>query len=202
MVMGHYATALIPYAYAENRRLAPFWFFLLATQMLDFIMLFFVMIGIERVEPTNFFEASFRHIVVDMTYSHDIIPVIIWALLFAVLTLALFKSKRLALIVFGLTVLHELMDLLVGFEHYWFGAPSNSEAMTFGFGLYNTAPVIGILIELALCAALLIWYFRQRAKNNSPVRKQSKIVLSAVLLGFTAFLLVIANQSLVDLFSA
>jgi len=33
MVMGHYATALIPYAYESNRKLAPFWFFLLATQM-------------------------------------------------------------------------------------------------------------------------------------------------------------------------
>ncbi len=34
MVMGHYATALIPYAYDSNRKLAPFWFFLLATQAL------------------------------------------------------------------------------------------------------------------------------------------------------------------------
>ena len=101
MVMGHYATALIPYAYAENRRLAPFWFFLLATQMLDFIMLFFVVIGIETVEPTNFFEASFRNMVVDMTYSHDILPVIFWGLLFSALTFVFFRSKKLALIVFG-----------------------------------------------------------------------------------------------------
>ena len=199
MVMGHYATALIPYAYNSNRKLAPFWVFLLATQMLDFIMLLLVMIGVESVEPTNFFEASFRHMVVDMTYSHDILPVLIWSVVFAVLALAIFKSMRLALIVFGLTILHELMDLLVGFEHFWFGASSEVDATVFGFGLYNNAPVAGILIEIAICVGLLFWYFRRRAADGEPVSQRSKLILSSVLVGFTAFLLTIANQSLIDL---
>ncbi|MFK8020937.1 MAG: hypothetical protein AB8B86_14300 [Pseudomonadales bacterium] len=201
MVMGHYATALIPYAYRENRSLAPFWVFLLATQMLDFIMLALVMIGVEEIAPANFFAASFRSMVVDMTYSHDIAPVIAWSLLFTVITLIAFKSTKLALIVLGLTVLHELMDLLVGFKHYWFGMPEQQDAAAFGFGLYTSAPVTGILIELAICIGLLIWYFRRRATDGAPVLQRSKVTLAAVLVGFTAFLLLIANQSMIELVS-
>jgi hypothetical protein len=202
MVMGHYATALIPYAYKSNRNLAPFWFFLLATQALDFIMLFLVMIGVESVEPGNFFAASFKHMVVDMTYSHDILPVVGWSILFTAITFAVFKSPRLALIVFALTVLHELMDLFVGFEHYWFGAPASADATVFGLGLYNSAPLMGILMELVICVGLLVWYFRKRAVDGAPVSQRSKLILSGVLVGFTAFLLTIANQSLIDLFSS
>ena len=201
MVMGHYATALIPYAYESNRKLAPFWFFLLATQMLDFIMVILVISGVESVVPKNFFEASFRHMSVDMTYSHDILPVLGWSLLFAVITLLVFKSSKLAVIVFGLTVLHELMDLLVGFEHFWFGIPEESSGTVFGLGLYNSAPVTGIVVELAICAGILAWYFRKRAFDGSPVVRRSKVMLCGVLLGFTTFLIAIADQSLLELFS-
>lgn len=202
MVMGHYATALIPYAYESNRKLAPFWFFLLATQMLDFIMIALVFIGVESVEPSNFFEASFRHMVVDMTYSHDILPVIVWSILFAIITLCVFRSLAFAFIVFGLTVLHELMDLLVGFKHFWFGIPQDASGTVYGLGLYNTAPVLGIIIEIGICAGILAWYFHKRAALDAPVARRSKIILCSVLLGFTTFLIVIANQSLTDLLFA
>ena len=51
---------------------------------------------------------------------------------------------------FGLTVLHELMDLLAGFEHFWFGSDTQLGGTVFELGLYNAAPLAGILIELAL----------------------------------------------------
>lgn len=201
MVMGHYATALIPYAYDSNRKLAPFWFFLLATQALDFIMVTLVLLGVETIEPRGIFEASFRHMVVDMTYSHDVAPVLIWTTLFTVIAGVAFKSPRLAIIVLGLTLLHEALDLLVGFEHYWFGHPSSPDAPVFGLGLYNNAPVIGIFIELAVCAGLIIWYVKKRASVGKPVSAFTQRVLWAVLVGCTVTLLPIANQSLASLFS-
>ncbi|MEP1471583.1 MAG: hypothetical protein ABJK25_11470 [Halieaceae bacterium] len=201
MVMGHYATALIPYAYESNRKLAPFWFFLLATQALDFIMVTLVVLGVETVEPTGFFDASFRHMVVDMTYSHDIAPALVWSLVFAGIAAIAFKSLKLAAIVLGLTVLHESMDLLVGFEHYWFGLPETEDAAVFGFGLYNSAPVMGILIEAVICSALIIWYVKKRAATGKPVSTFSQRLLWAVLVGATLGLLAMANQSLASLFT-
>ncbi len=201
MVMGHYATALIPYAYNSNRNIAPFWFFLLATQALDFIMVALVIVGVETVEPVGIFDASFRHMVVDMTYSHDIAPVLFWTLFFTLITGLAFKSVKLAVIVFGLTALHEFMDLLVGFEHFWFGKPESGDAAVFGFGLYNTAPVAGLLIEVAICAGIVIWYLNKRSAVGKPVSKFSRRTLCAVLVGSTMALLAMANQSLASLFT-
>ena len=202
MVMGHYATALIPYAYNSNRKLAPFWFFLLVTQVLDFIMVALVMVGVETVEPSGIFDTSFRHMVVDMTYSHDIAPVLVWSVLFAVVAGVVFKSLRLAAIVLGLILLHESMDLLVGFEHFWFGIPESSEEATvFGLGLYNKAPVAGILIEVAICAGLIIWYVRKRASLGKPISVSSQRLLWGVLVGCTLALLAMANQPLSSLLS-
>ncbi len=199
MVMGHYATALIPYAYDSNRNLAPFWFFLLVTQALDFLMVALVMLGVETVEPSGIFDTSFRHMIVDMTYSHDIAPALVWSVLFAVVAGVVFKSLRLAAIVLGLIVLHESMDLLVGFEHFWFGIPESEEAAVFGFGLYNTAPVAGILIEVAICAGLIIWYTRKRASMGKHVSVFSQRLLWGVLVGGTLALLTMANQPLSSL---
>lgn len=199
MVMGHYATALIPYAYDSNRKLAPFWFFLLATQALDFIMVALVMTGVESVEPRGIFDASFRHMVVDMTYSHDIAPVLMWCVVFTVVAGLAFKSLKLAAIVLGLTVLHESMDLLVGFEHFWFGPPESADATVYGLGLYNTAPVVGLLIEIAICVGLIIWYVKKRASVGKPVSAFSQRLLWGVLVGCTVALLAMANQPLAAL---
>ena len=201
MVMGHYATALIPYAYDSNRKLAPFWFFLLATQVLDFIMVALVLVGVESIEPSGIFDTSFRHMVVDMTYSHDIAPVLFWSLLFAVITGVVFKSLRLAAIVLGLVLLHESMDLLVGFEHFWFGAPESEDAAVYGFGLYNKAPVLGILVEVAICAGLIVWYVKKRASFGKPISVFSQRLLWGVLVGSTLALLAMANQSLASWFN-
>jgi len=192
MLIGHYATALIPYAYESNRRLAPFFVFLILTQILDFIMLALVLVGVESVEPSSFVEASFANMVVDMTYSHDILPVLIIAVVVALIVAALFKSTTMGLWALGLIVLHELMDLLVGFEHYWFGAGET----VFGFGLYTSAPVMGILIEVAICVGLLVWYLKKRAASGNGLSRAATLILYGVLVGSTASLLLMANQSL------
>lgn len=201
MVMGHYATALIPYAYESNRKLAPFWFFLLISQFLDFIMVTLVIAGIETIKPEGFFDASFLHMSVDMTYSHDILPVLIACLLLAGLSGLIFKSLRLASIVLGLVLLHELLDLLVGFQHFWFGIPSDpGSATVFGLGLYNSNPVLGILAEAAMCAAILLWYLRRRRLAGHALSRGAQGILWAVLVAGTLCLLPMANQSLASLF--
>ena len=192
MVMGHYATALIPWAYNSQRKVAPFWMLLLATQFLDFLMIAFILAGIESITPTAFFQASFLNMRVDMTYSHDLLPVLGWAVGLAVLAGIVFRNWLAAVWVFSLCILHELFDTAVGFTHYIFGP----ETTAFGFNLYNTQPITGILIEAIVCFGILTWYLKKRSDQGEPVAKNTKIGLYAILVGLTIGLLPMANQPL------
>ena len=57
MIMGHFATALVPYQKCRGNPKASFWLFLLAAQFLDFLMLGFMALGMETVTPENFFDS-------------------------------------------------------------------------------------------------------------------------------------------------
>ena len=192
MVMGHYATALIPYAYNSQRKVAPFWLFLLATQFLDFIMLVFVLTGIESLTPHQFFQASFLNMRADMTYSHDLLPVVGWSVGLAIFAGVVCKNIVASVWVFILCALHELFDLAVGFKHYIFGPDTTA----LGLNLYNTQPVLGIAVEAIVCFGIVTWYLKKRSNQNAPVRKNVKIALYAILVGATVGLLPMANQSL------
>jgi hypothetical protein len=81
MIAGHFATALVPYELTRKTSPAPFWLFLLASQFLDFLMLVFVSLGVEKLEPSNFLTAAFVSMRSDMFVSHDVLPVLGWAIL-------------------------------------------------------------------------------------------------------------------------
>lgn len=197
MVMGHYATALIPYAYNSQRKVAPFWMFLLAAQFFDFIMIALVLVGIESVTPEQFFQASFLNMRVDMTYSHDLLPVLGWSAGLAVFAGIVCRNVLAVVWVLALCILHELFDTAVGFTHYVFGP----ETTAFGFNLYNTQPVLGIIIEALVCFGILTWYLNKRSGQEATVATNVKIGLYAILVGATIGLLAIANQPLSYYFS-
>ena len=90
---------------------------------------------------------------------------------------------------------------MVGFEHFWFGQPESAGAPVFGLGLYNKAPVVGILMEAVICAGLIVWYAKKRAVVGKPVPVFSQRLLWTVLVGSTLALLAMANQSLASLVS-
>lgn len=189
MIMGHYVTALIPYAYDSNRKIAPFWIFLLLPQLADFLMLALVFMGYESISPENFFKVSFMNMQAQMHFSHDILPLAITALAISIIVGLLFKSKRLFFIALGLMLLHEALDLLVGFKHSI--SPSHAEA--YGFGLYNTMPILGIAIETVLCIIVLAWYLRRRSSLGHPLKSSAKIILWGTLVGTTIAMALIAK---------
>ena len=196
MVMAHYATALIAYAYTKKQDLAPFWVFLLASQFLDFMMVFLVFIGIEKVEPSAIFATSFLNMRVDMSYSHDLYPVLLWSVLLAVLLGSVYKKYILGFWVLGLMLMHEFFDFLIGFEHYLFKAGSAA----FGFNVYNTIPFIGISLEAVLCFILVYWYIDKRQKDGEVFSRKRKLQFYVLFVGFTLALLPIASQPLNAIF--
>lgn len=195
MFMGHFATALVPYERLTARRKpderpVPFWLLLAAAQILDFVMLFFVIVGFESFLPHEFhpFETKFYEMKTDMLYSHDIVPVFGWALIFAGFAFAISRRRDIAVWCFALVVIHEAMDLVVGFKHYVAGQGTAG----LGLALYQNAPLIGLLIEALICAAIVLWFIKTRAQRGVEVSTRLKWVLYGVLVGGTAFTLPMA----------
>lgn len=195
MIAGHFATALVPYELTRKSSPAPFWLFLLAAQFLDFLMLLFVSLGVEKLEPTNFLEAAFVTMHSEMFISHDIVPVLGWTALFSAAVWIFTGSRVITAWCAALVLLHEVFDLLVGFEHFVLG----SDSPALGLNLYNRAPVTGLLVEAAICAVIVFWFCRHRAVRSEHVSITTQSGLYLLLVGSTLATLIMANQSLSSL---
>ncbi len=152
MFIGHYASALVAY---ERERRAPLWLFLVAAMSLDLVMYAFVGVGLEKLElvgPGS--DVKFADMKIDMTFSHDLVPVLGWMAVFGVLGYAITKSRSVALWSAGLVAFHEVADLVVGFPHHVMGRGSAEV----GFGLYHSAPLGGWLLEAALSLGCVYWF--------------------------------------------
>lgn len=152
MVVGHYATALVA---KERDPETPLWLFLVAAMLLDFAMSAFVLAGIEKLDPDPAKAGSvFERAVVDMTFSHDVVPVAIWCVLGALFVYTFTSRIVPALWAAGLVAFHELSDFAAGFGHYIMGP----DTQPVGLALYSTAPLPALAIELALALACVAWF--------------------------------------------
>lgn len=192
MVMGHFATALVPYQKCRGKPKASFALFLLAAQVLDFLMLGFMALGMETVSPHKFIDASFTGMQTNMQYSHNLVPVAIWALGFAVVTFLATRDLTVSLWCLALIVFHELCDLVVGFQHN----VSSADSAAVGLKLYTTAPIAGLLIEAAMCFALVWWFARERDKVGEKLSARATRGLYLILVGGTLATMPIATRSI------
>jgi hypothetical protein len=191
MIAGHFATALVPYELTRKSDPVPVWLFLLAAQFLDALMLTFVSLGIETMEPEDAFEVSFSSLQTNMFVSHDLLPVVGWATLFGVGTWLIWRKPVIALWCVGLVAFHEVCDLIVGYPHYVVRGVG-----PIGMALYVNAPILSFLIEAAMAAGIVFWFCRRRANRGQPVSTGTQVILSAVLVGTTLAALPLANHSI------
>lgn len=196
MVAGHYATALVPYELTRKTQGTGFWVFLLAAQFLDFLMLALLAVGVETFTPADFLEVSFVSMRTNMFVSHDILPVIGWATLFGFSVWAISKKPVVAFWCAGLILFHEICDLVVGFRHYLLG--DNTAAL--GLALYNKAPIAAMIIEALMCAAIVFWFCRKRARQDDAVSPVLMWGLYGLLVGGALATLPIATRSLNSMF--
>lgn len=192
MIAGHFATALVPYELMRNKRQTPLWILLVAAQFTDLLMILLVQAGVEQLLPRDFFEMSFGHSRSDMWLSHDIFPSFGWAILTGLIFGTITRDKVLGLWCGGLVVLHEVCDLWVGYSHHWAGYSTG----TVGFNLYQRAPVAGILFEATLCACVIIWLVRRRAKLGVQPSMRLSLGLHGLLTFSTLLTLPLAWKSL------
>ena len=173
MLAGHFTTALIAKQKFPKGTLL---YFLMISQLQDFLWFLFHYLGIEPTNPTDAFDATLSNMAVDMLYSHDLLPQLFWLTIVFLLGKFLFKSTKIGFVSLALVSIHFVLDLFSGHMHHVFGA----DTMKAGLGLYASNPYLAIFIE-ALFSFVALWYFFREERNNRIIRTNKyRIAIIAV----------------------
>jgi hypothetical protein len=194
MLAGHFTTALIAKQKFPKGTLL---YFLIISQLQDFLWFTFHYLGLELTNPTDAFDATLSNMAVEMLYSHDLLPQLFWLSIVFLVGKLLFKSTKIGLVSVVLVTIHFVLDFFSGHMHHVFGA----DTMEAGLGLYATNPYLAILIE-ALFSIGAMWYFFRKESEKRIIRTtKNKIAIISVFAYGIIFMLLIATKSFREIFS-
>ncbi|MCH4887598.1 hypothetical protein EZV73_08440 [Acidaminobacter sp. JC074] len=172
MITGHFTTALVPYG---NNKKYPLVVLLILTQIQDFLIPVDMMLQ-------NLGLGDFR--ILEMTYSHDIVPALILSFLSMLIIHLIYKNRSFTLWAGFLVIFHEVCDLLAGFSHHIMGP--HTQAL--GFDFYRQNQVMAAIIEGMLAIICIGYYVKKRKDQNDPISRGSLIglltVVFAPIIGF------------------
>jgi len=193
MLAGHFTTALIA---KQKFPKASLLYFLIISQLQDFLWFVFHYLGLEPTNPSDAFDASLINMSVDMVYSHDLLPLFVWLIIGFTLGKLLFKSTQIGLVSMVLVLIHFVLDFFSGHIHHVFGA----ETMELGFGLYASNPYLAVAIEALFSIVALWYYFKEEVKMGNRRLQSNKIAIISVFAYGIVFMLLIATHSFRELF--
>ena len=122
MISGHIATTLVAKRHLPQ---TPWWLLGVSAYALDLAMFGLVAAGVEQLEgQPEATPPSMSTSVIDMTYSHDLLPTLLWTALFAGVLFTVTRRGRLTLICTALFVGHWACDFVSGYGHFLFGSDS------------------------------------------------------------------------------
>jgi len=153
-------------------------------------------LGLEPTNPSDAFDASLINMSVDMVYSHDLLPLLVWLIIGFTLGKLLFKSTQIGLVSMVLVLIHFVLDFFSGHIHHVFGA----ETMELGFGLYASNPYLAVAIEALFSIVALWYYFKEETKMGNRRLQSNKIAIISVFAYGIVFMLLIATHSFRELF--
>lgn len=192
MLAGHFTTALIAKQKFPKGTLL---YFLIISQLQDFLWFLFHYLGLEPTDPSDAFDATLSNMAVDMLYSHDLLPQIIWLVIVFLIGKFLFKSTQIGLVSAALVSVHFVLDFFSGHMHHLFGA----DTMETGLGLYASSPYLAILIE-AIFTIVALWYFFSGESKTGIIRTtKNKIAIISVFAYGIIFMSLIATRSFREL---
>jgi hypothetical protein len=151
MFLGHFGVGFGAKAAAPKVSLGTLF---LAAQFIDLLWPTFLLLGIEQVkirdDGMQFPPLDF----VDYPYSHSLLMVAVWAVLFAA-TYYSIRRNRVGAFVLGLAVIsHWVLDLIVHYPDLPFYP---GDAPHLGFALWSS-PIIEMVLELSIFA-LGVWFY-------------------------------------------
>ncbi len=193
MIVGHYATALLAHQHQSKSTLL---FFLIVSQFQEFLWFILYYLGLEHTTPSDAFDATIKDMVVNMLYSHDLLPQAIWMLIIFGIGRLLYRKNSIALAGALLILGHFILDFFSGHPHHVFGEQSHA----FGLGLYHTHPYLAILIEAIFSVVAMAYIFSREAKQGIRRTAQNKSTIIAVFVYGLLFLFSTATVSLRETF--
>ncbi len=161
MFIGHYGAGFAGKKFDKSPSLGTYF---MAAQLVDLLWPLFLLLGIERVKIESGNTAVTPLDFVYYPFSHSLIGVIFWALLFG-LVYFLFKKNIKAAFVLGLIVIsHWFLDLIVHRPDLpiIFGVD-----LKVGFGLWNSLIGTVIVEGLIFIGGLFIYLKSTKAKNKT-----------------------------------
>ena len=192
MLAGHFTTALIAKQKFPKGMLL---YFLIISQLQDLLWFTFHYLGLEHTNPIDAFDATLSNMAVDMLYSHDLMPLLIWLPLVFLIGKFLFKSTQIGIVSMVLVLSHFVLDYFSGHMHHLFGA----DTMEAGLGLYASSPYIAIAIEAVFSIVALWYFFSQEAKKGIIKTMKNRIAIISVFAYGIIFMLLIATSSFREL---
>lgn len=193
MLAGHFTTALIAKQKFPSGTLL---YFLIISQLQDLLWFIFHYLGLEPTGPTDAFDSTLSNMVVDMLYSHDVLPQVFWLAVVFFLGKLLFKSTKIGLVSMAIVLGHFVLDFFSGHMHHLFGADS----MEAGLGLYASNPYLAILIEAIFIVGALWYFFKEETKKGITRTTKNMVAIISVFAYGIGFMLLIATQSFRDIF--
>ena len=134
--------------------------------------------------------------VVDMLYSHDLIPQLFWLTTVFIIGKLLFKSTQIGLVSMALVSVHFGLDFFSGHMHHILGA----ETMEAGLGLYASNPYLAITIEAVFSVGALWYFFREETKKGIIRTTKNRVAIISIFAYGIIFMLLIATRSFRDIF--
>lgn len=165
MFIGHYAVGLAAKRHAVSVSLGTLF---LASQLADLIWSGLVLLGIEKVEVDPGNTAMTPLDFVFYPYSHSLLTVVTWSVVFAVLYRVMARADaRVALVLAMVVFSHWVLDAL---SHGPDLPLAFGDSAKIGIGLWNL-PALAIGLELLLFAAAA-WYY---SRHTRATDRQGKI---------------------------
>jgi len=122
MILGHAATTLVAKRIAPE---TPWRLLFVSAFLIDIAMFALVALGVETMAPTGAPGSTLANAVIDMTFSHDLLPQVGWTLLAGAIAVAATQRLTFALVAMALSLGHWLGDLVAGYGHFVFGPDSH-----------------------------------------------------------------------------
>ena len=192
MLAGHYATALVAYQKYPKGTLL---YFLLASQLQDLLWFIFHYLGLEKTTPNDVFDTTVSNMAVNMLYSHDLIPLIVWLIIIFLIGKFTFKDNKNGLVGSTLVLSHFVLDFFSGHPHHIFGLDSG----TVGLGNYATNVYQAIAIESVAIVVILWYFFSQENKNGIQRSAKNRASIIGLFIFGIIFMLSIATTSFREL---
>ena len=122
MILGHAATTLVAKRIAPQM---PWWLLFVSAFLIDIAMFTLVALGIETMEPTGAPGPTLANAMIEMTFSHDLVPQIGWILLAGGLAYVVTRRRAFSVVAMALSLGHWLGDMVSGYGHHVFGPDSH-----------------------------------------------------------------------------